>query len=243
MDVETPFARMKLMMSDAAMDRLYGAHVAIFGIGGVGGHTAEALARSGVGELTLVDFDTVSLSNLNRQIIALHSTLGAYKADVMRARILDINPNAIVHSKVMRYCEQTRDELFAPRYDFVVDAIDTVTHKLDLICTAHARQIPIISAMGAGNKFDPTAFTVTDLAKTHDCPLARVMRKELRSRGIEHHPVVFSPEPPQTPRPLSNAVSEGRRSVPGSVAWVPGCAGMILAGEVVRWLTVDTDDK
>lgn len=228
------FSRMKMIISDKALAKLSHAHVAVFGIGGVGGHAAEALVRAGVGELTFVDHDFVSESNINRQIIALHSTVGKPKALVMQERAHDINPDAVVHAKIMRYCAQTRDELFSDTYDYIIDAIDLVTHKLDLICTAHEKNIPIISAMGTGNKLDASAFNVTDISKTHSCPLARIMRKELKKRGVIHHPVVFSEEMPLSPADASDEAPEGRRSTPGSVSWVPGCAGMIMAGHAIR---------
>jgi len=231
---DNAFSRMQMLISDEAMERISNAHVAVFGIGGVGGHAAEALVRAGVGELTFVDHDTVSITNLNRQLIALHSTVGKFKAEVMRDRAMDINPNAKVHARVMRYCSETRDELFASGFDFIIDAIDLVTHKLDLICTAHERNIPIISAMGTGNKLDASAFSVTDLSKTHNCPLARIMRKELKKRGITHHPVVFSEEEPLFPVGDAPDPTVGRRATPGSVSWVPGSAGMIMAGEAIR---------
>ena len=227
------FSRTNMLIGTDAAERLANAHVAVFGIGGVGGHAAEALVRAGIGELTFVDHDSVSVSNLNRQIIALHSTVGRPKAEVMRERALDINPSARIHARVMRYTAETRDEIFSANFSFIIDAIDLVTHKLDLICTAHERGVPIISAMGTGNKLDASAFTVTDLAKTQNCPLARIMRKELKKRGITHHRVVFSEETPLVP----NSIPEEeivRRSTPGSVSWVPGCAGMIMAGAAIR---------
>lgn len=228
------FSRMHMLISDEAAERISKAHVAVFGIGGVGGHAAEALARAGVGELTFIDHDVVSITNINRQITALHSTVGKPKAEVMRNRTLDINPSAIVHAKVIRYCADTRDEIFSVKYDFIIDAIDIVTNKIDLICTAHEKNIPIISAMGTGNKLDASSFSITDISKTQNCPLARIMRKELRYRGIVHHPVVFSEEFPLTPQGEAEDSVPGRRSTPGSVSWVPGCAGMIMAGEAIR---------
>lgn len=231
---ENAFSRTQMLLTDEALERITNSHIAVFGIGGVGGHAAEALVRAGVGELTFVDFDTISITNLNRQIIALRSTVGKYKADVMRDRALDINPDAIIHSVKLRYCDDTREELLTPNYDFIIDAIDTVTHKIDLICTAHERSIPIISAMGTGNKLDASAFGVTDIAKTQNCPLARIMRKELRYRGILHHPVVFSSEEPLCPHTNVDNPDGLRKNTPGSVSWVPGCAGMIMAGHAIR---------
>lgn len=210
-------------------------HVMVLGIGGVGSYCAEALARAGVGKLTLVDNDTVGLTNLNRQLCALHSTLGQYKSDVMAARILDINPQCHVTSMPTLYTETDKDRFFALEPDYIIDAIDTVSSKLSLIETAVQRNIPIISAMGTGNKQDPTQFRICDIAETSNCPLARVMRKELRNRGIVHHMVLFSPEAAITPLPLETP-PPGRRSIPASLSWVPSCAGLMLAGYVVRAL-------
>ena len=231
---ENAFSRTQMLLPEEAIERISKSHIAVFGIGGVGGHAAEALVRAGVGELTFVDFDTISITNINRQIIALNSTVGKFKADVMRERALDINPNAVVHSVKLRYCDETREELLSPHYDFIIDAIDTVTHKIDLICTAHERSIPIISAMGTGNKLDASAFSITDISKTQNCPLARIMRKELRNRGVLHHPVVFSLEEPIAPHTSADNPELIRKNIPGSVSWVPGCAGMIMAGYAIR---------
>lgn len=227
------FARVEMLLGVAAMEKLYGAHVAVFGIGGVGSWCVEALARAGIGTLTLVDHDEVGFTNLNRQIEALHSTVGQEKVQAMKARVLDINPNCTVYAVTARYEAETREEFFAVRYDYIVDAIDLVSCKLDLIQTALEREIPIISALGTGNKLDGSKFQVTDLSKTEGCPLARILRRELSRRGIRHHKVVFSPELPaaseqrETPPP-------GRRSVPASVPWVPPIAGLLLAGEVIK---------
>ena len=233
--MDDPFIRQQMLLGAAAMQRLRDAHVIVFGVGGVGSYAAEGLARAGIGALTLVDSDTVGLSNLNRQLCALHSTLGQYKSDVMAARILDINPDCRVTSMPMLYNEESKETFFAQRYDYIVDAIDLVSCKLSLIRTAKERGIPIISAMGTGNKLDPTRFCITDISKTSGCHLARVMRRELRNRGILHHTVLYSEELPQTPEALE-APPPGRRSIPASVSWVPSCAGLMLAGFVVQEL-------
>ncbi len=233
--MDDPFIRQQMLLGAAAMQRLRDAHVIVFGVGGVGSYAAEGLARAGIGALTLVDSDTVGLSNLNRQLCALHSTLGQYKSDVMAARILDINPDCRVTSMPMLYNEESKETFFAQRYDYIVDAIDLVSCKLSLIRTAKERGIPIISAMGTGNKLDPTRFCITDICKTSGCHLARVMRRELRNRGILHHTVLYSEELPQTPEALE-APPPGRRSIPASVSWVPSCAGLMLAGYVVQEL-------
>lgn len=216
-----------------ALDRLSQAHVMILGIGGVGSYGAEAIARAGVGQITLVDNDTVGLTNLNRQLCALHSTLGKYKSDVMAERIRDINPNCRVTSLPLLYQDDNKETFFSLEPDYIVDAIDLVSCKLSLIQTAKARNIPIISAMGTGNKQDPTRFRICDISETTGCPLARVMRRELRNRGILHHTVLFSDEPAITPIPLE-APPPGRRSIPASLSWVPSCAGLMLAGYVIR---------
>ncbi len=233
--MENPFIRQEMLLGAEAMQRLRQAHVIVFGIGGVGSYVAEGLARAGVGALTLVDSDTVGLSNLNRQLCALHSTLGQYKSDVMAARIRDINPLCRVTSMPTLYREDTKEVFFQERYDYIVDAIDLVSCKLSLIQTAIERGIPIVSAMGTGNKLDPTRFRITDISKTSGCHLARVMRRELRNRGILHHTVLYSEELPKTPADLETP-PPGRRSIPASVSWVPSCAGLMLAGYVVQQL-------
>ncbi len=232
------FLRMEMLLGTESMAALGRAHVAVFGVGGVGSWCAEALARAGVGQITLVDHDTVGITNLNRQIEALHSTLDQPKCTAMSHRILDINPNCRVTPMEAKYTPERRELFFACQYDYIVDAIDLVSCKLDLIQTAIARDIPIISALGTGNKLDPTQFQVADLARTHGCPLARIVRKELGKRGIRHHKVVFSPELPQT-TDQKETPPPGRRSVPASVPWVPPVAGFLLAGEVVKDLTRD----
>lgn len=230
-----PFIRQEMLLGPEVQTRLRASSVIVFGIGGVGSYVCEGLARAGVGSLTLVDNDTVGLSNLNRQLCALHSTLGQYKSDVMAARVRDINPECNVISLPMLYNEETKDRFFTKHFDYIVDAIDFVSCKLSLIETARQRGIPIISAMGTGNKLDPTRFRITDISQTSGCHLARVMRRELRARGIEHHTVLFSEELPATPLPLE-APPPGRRSIPASVSWVPSCAGLMLAGFVVQAL-------
>ncbi len=232
------FVREKMLLGAAAMEKLKASHVAVFGIGGVGSYAAEALARSGVGKLTLVDNDFVSESNINRQIIALHSTIGRPKSEVMAERAKDISPELDVRPIVALYSAETREEFFTEKYDYIIDAIDLVSCKLDLICSAIERGIPIISALGTGNKTDPSQFEITDISKTSQCPLARVVRKELRDRGIQHHRVLYSSEKPIKPLE-EESPPPGRRSVPGSTAWVPSCAGLMLAGDVVLRLVED----
>lgn len=234
--MEQQFLRTEMVLGERAMKRLADSHVAVFGLGGVGSWAVEALARSGIGALTLVDHDDIGLTNLNRQLGALHSTLGQPKAAVLAARVRDINPDCRVTSLVARYEAESRECFFRVHYDYVLDAIDLVSCKLDLIQTALAREIPILSALGTGNKLDPTQFRITDISKTEGCPLARVIRRELRHRGIEHHRVVWSPELPAQTDQSSEVPPPGRRSVPASVAWVPSCAGLMMAGDVVRTL-------
>ncbi len=231
------FSRTELLLGREGMERLARARVAVFGLGGVGGYTVEALVRSGVGTLDLVDSDRVSLTNLNRQILATHRTLGRYKADVARERALEINPEAVVHARRVFYGPDTAGEFDFSQYDYVVDAIDTVTGKLALIQQALEAGTRVISCMGAGNKLDPAAFRVADIYETSVCPLARVMRKELKRQGVRKLKVVYSRELPRNPEgELYQQSLEGevRRQVPGSVAFVPAAAGLILAGEVVR---------
>lgn len=227
--------RAQMLLGSGAMDKLRAAHVAVFGLGGVGSWCAEGLARSGVGELTLIDQDTASRSNINRQLCALESTLDLPKAEVMAARARDINPDITVHTVVGCYTAAERERFFAD-YDYVVDAIDLVSCKVDLIMSCRGRGIPIISALGTGNKRDASLLEITDISKTYGCALARVVRKELRARGVEHHTVVFSPEEPMRPEQLE-APPPGRRSVPGSLVWVPASAGLLLCQHVVTRLT------
>ncbi len=225
--MDETFSRTAILLGDKALERLKASRVAVFGIGGVGGHAAEALARSGVGALDLIDHDTVSPSNLNRQIVALRSTVGRKKVEVMAERIADINPNVNVRIHDTFYLPETAHLFDFSAYDYVVDAIDTVTGKIALVEQAKAVGTPIICAMGAGNKTDPTAFRVADISQTKVCPLAKVMRVELRKRGITDVKVVYSEEPPLVP------LQEG---APGSLAFVPSAAGLMMAGEVVLHL-------
>jgi len=232
---EHPFLRNEMLWGTAAQEKLSRSHVIVFGLGGVGSYTAECLARSGLGELTIVDNDTVSITNRNRQLEALSSTLGQRKTDAVAARLLDINPDLVIHPIFGTYNAENRD-LFFPAgaaYDYIADAIDLVSCKLDLAETAQRLGIPMIMTLGTGNKLDPTALTVTDISKTHGCPLARVMRKELRARGIDHLPVVFSPEEAIQPT-QPEAPPPGRRSVPASNPWVPATAGLLLGSSIVR---------
>lgn len=228
------FSRTELLIGSAGMERLMHSRVAVFGIGGVGGYVVEALARSGVGALDLIDNDTVCLSNLNRQIIATHRTLGWYKVDAAKERILEICPETVVHTYRTFYLPETAGQFDFTQYDYIVDAIDTVTGKLQLIEQAKEAGTPIISSMGAGNKMDPSAFRVADIYQTSVCPLAKVMRRELKKRGIEKLKVVYSTEPARMPSAVPEEQNGFRRQTPGSNAFVPSAAGLILAGEVIR---------
>lgn len=232
------FSRTQILLGVTAMDKLYNTRVAIFGIGGVGGYTAEALARSGIGQLDLVDSDSVSVTNINRQLFATHSTVGKPKVDIAKARLLDINPELIVRTHPVFYTPETADQFDFTQYDYIVDAIDTVTGKLCLAERAFAAGTPIISCMGAGNKLDGTAFQVADISKTTICPLARVMRKELKKRGISHMKVVYSTEEALKPVDAEEeAAAIGKRQIPGSTSYIPGIAGLLLAGEVIKDLS------
>ena len=222
--METQFSRTELLLGTAAIEKLKVSRVAIFGVGGVGGYVTEALARSGIGEFDLIDNDKVALSNINRQIIALHSTIGRSKVEVMKERILDINPNAKITIHECFFLPETKDQFDFSKYDYVVDAVDTVTAKLQIIIQAKQAGVPVISSMGAGNKLDPTAFEVADIYKTSVCPLARVMRQECKKRGIKALRVVYSKEKPVIKTD----------SAPGSCAFVPSAAGLIIAGEVIK---------
>ena len=225
--MENQFLRTEMVLGADGMDALHRSHVAVFGLGGVGSYAVETLVRSGVGELTLIDDDTVALTNLNRQLEALHSTLGQSKAEAIAARCRDINPAVVLHPIVGRYEAAGRERFFDAKYDYILDCIDLVSCKLDLIETALARGIPILSALGTGNKLDPSQLQITDISKTYGCPLARVMRKELKARGILHTRVLpAKPEALEAPPP-------GRRSVPASLTWVPGCGGLMMGGEAV----------
>ena len=226
--------RERMLLGQAAMEKLWRSHVAVIGLGGVGSWCAEALGRSGVGRLTLIDEDCVSLSNINRQLCALSSTLGRSKAQVLEERIKDIDPAIEIKALTARYEAESRDKLLGD-FDFVVDAIDLVSCKIDLIMSCRDRGIPIVSALGTGNKRDAQQLRLDDISRTSGCALARVVRKELRSRGVNHHPVVFSPEEPMLPEQLETP-PPGRRSIPGSLVWVPATAGMLLCQYVVEKL-------
>lgn len=232
------FSRAELLLGEEALEKLRSARVALFGIGGVGSFAAEALARGGVGHITLVDGDTVSITNINRQLIALHSTVGKEKTVVMAERIADISPETEVETYPVVYGAENRDLLDFSTYDYVIDAIDTVTSKLILIEEAKKAGVPVISCMGTGNKFHPERFEVTDISKTSVCPLAKVMRKELKVRGIKNVKVVYSKEEPQKP---AASTETGKRQIPGSLSFVPPVAGLLLAGEVIRHIAGITD--
>ena len=233
--MDEQFLRTRMLLGDEAVSRLQKARVAVFGIGGVGGYTVEALARSGIGQLDLIDNDNVSVSNINRQILATHSTVGLPKVEAAKRRVLDINPACVVRTHQVFYTPETADEFDFTQYDYIVDAIDTVTGKLQLVERANAAGTPIICCMGTGNKLDASAFEVADISKTSMCPLARIMRKELGKRGIKHLKVVYSKEEALTPTGWEEeAAALGKRQIPGSVAFVPGAAGLILAGEVIK---------
>ncbi len=240
------FSRSELLLGTEAMEKLHNTKVALFGVGGVGGYCAEALARAGIGTIHLYDDDTISESNLNRQLVALHSTLGSGKAQTMAQRILDINPDCKVAVFPMFYLPQNANSVDLSRYNYVADCIDTVTAKLELITRCKQQNTPIISALGTGNRIDPTAVICTDISKTHDCPLARIVRKELRHRGINHLDVICSTEQPlaplqpaqaETPETDTRPGSTARRDTPGSLPFVPAAAGLAMASAIVRKLT------
>ena len=234
------FDRTRLLLGEAAMEKLKNSRVAVFGLGGVGGFVVEALARCGVGKLELVDHDTLSETNINRQILALHSTVGMAKAEAAKNRVLDINPRAEVTARQEFYCPDTAASFDFSSYDYVVDAIDTVTGKLALIDAAKKAGVPILCCMGTGNKLDATKFQITDISKTSVCPLARIMRKECAKRGYKDVKVLYSTEDALTPRLTEEDLQEmpeGRRALPGSVAFVPSVAGLLIAAEVVKDLT------
>ena len=233
--MEQSFLRAQAVLGAEAMDVLRRSHVAVLGLGGVGSWCAEALARSGVGALTVMDEDVVSETNINRQCVALHSTLGQPKAEVMAQRIRDIAPDCTVNAVVGRYEAAQRELFFSARYDYIADAIDLVACKLDLICAAIERGVPIISALGTGNKRDASALRICDISKTEGDGLARVVRKELRARGVRHHTVVFSPEQ-SPPAAQMEAPPPGRRSIPGSLVWVPASAGLLMCQHIVTEL-------
>ena len=234
------YSRTRLLLGSEGVDRLRSAHVALFGLGGVGGYAAEALARAGIGHIDLIDNDTVSLTNLNRQMLALHSTLGQYKVDAAAARIKDIDPTIEVRTFKTFYLPETANQFDFTQYDYVLDAIDTVTGKLALMQQARDAGVPIISCMGTGNKLDPTGFKVADISKTSGCALSRVIRKECAKRGIKGVKVVYSEELPlkvendAEEMAQSREAGSSRRSLPGSTPFVPGVAGLIMAGQVIR---------
>ena len=245
------FSRTELLFGKEAMDKLANARVAVFGVGGVGGFTVEALARSGVGTFDIIDDDKVCLTNINRQIIATRKTVGKYKVDVIKERILEINPKAVVNTYQCFYTPETADQFDFSKYTYVVDAIDTVTGKIELVMRAQAAGVPIMSSMGAGNKLDPTKFEVTDIYKTSVCPLAKVMRRELKARRVKKLKVVYSKELVRKPiedmsiscrancicPPGAERKCTDRRQIPGSTAFVPSVAGLIIAGEVIKDIT------
>ena len=233
--------RTRMLLGEDALTLLKRTHVAVFGIGGVGGFAVEALARAGIGEFTLIDHDTVAESNINRQIVATTRTIGCYKTEVMKQRILDINPEAVVHLYECFYLPgESEDMMPLSRYDYVVDAIDTVTAKLALAMEADRVQVPIISCMGTGNKLHPEMLEIADIYKTSECPLAKVMRRELKNRHIKKLKVIYSRERPIRPEP--QILEKGRRITPGSVSFVPSVAGLLIAGEVIRDLSIQTND-
>ena len=234
MKVKEEHIRSAMLLGENGIKKLTAAKVAVFGVGGVGGYVCEALARAGVGELHLFDNDVVSLSNINRQIIALHSTVGRPKVEVMRERILDINPDCKVVTHQVFYLPENADDFPLSDFDYVADAIDTVSAKIELAVRCTAAGMPLISAMGTGNKLDATRFVVTDLSKTSGCPLARVMRRELKARGIGHLKVVYSTE--EAKKPISLTEEEGARIPPASLPFVPPVAGLLMAGEIIRTL-------
>lgn len=247
----TQFSRTELLLGKEAMERLSNARVAVFGIGGVGGYVCEALVRSGIGTFDLIDDDKVCLTNLNRQIIATRKTVGKYKTEVMKERIMDINPKAVVNIHNCFFLPENADEFPFEKYDYVVDAVDTVTAKIAIIMKAKEKNVPVISSMGAGNKLDASMFRVTDIYKTKVCPLAKVMRRELKKRGVKKLKVVYSEELPTRPLedmsiscrnhcicpPGAQHKCTERRDIPGSVAFVPSVAGLIIAGEVIKDLS------
>lgn len=228
------FSRTRRLLGVEALEKLRNSTVAVFGLGGVGGAAVEALARCGVGKLVLIDNDTVAMSNVNRQIIALESTVGMYKTDAAKARILEINPDCRVETRRCFFLPENSAEFDFGEYDHVADAVDTVTAKIEIILKAKAAGVPVISSMGTGNKLDPTKLTVTDIYDTTVCPLARIMRRELRKRGVTELKVVYSEEPPVPADDDGGDAQPGRRSVPGSVSFVPPVAGMIMASEIIK---------
>lgn len=232
--MENQFERTEMLIGEKAVEKLKKSRVAVFGIGGVGGHIAEALVRAGIGEIDVIDRDVVSMSNINRQIIALNSTVGLPKTEVFKERALDINPDVKVNCHNVFFMPDTSDMFDFSKYDYVADAIDTVTGKIEIIMKAQKAGVKVISSMGTGNKLDPTLFEVTDIYKTSVCPLARVMRRELKNRGVKHLKVVYSKE-----EAIKTNITENGKSVPGSISFVPSVAGLIIAGEIIKDLTAD----
>ncbi len=238
--INEQFERTRLLLGDDGMKKLKNCRVAVFGVGGVGGHLAEALVRSGVGEIDLIDDDTVSVSNINRQAIATLSTVGKVKVEAAKEKFLDINAECKINTHQKFFTPETADDFDFSQYDYVADAIDTVIGKIELVMRCNAAGVPIISSMGAGNKLDPTKFEVTDIHKTETCPLARVMRRELKKRGIKKLKVVYSKEPAITPLELvEEKGNHQKRQTPGSIAFVPSVAGLIMAGEIIKDLIKD----
>ena len=230
------FTRSMMMLGEQALEKLEKAHIAIIGLGGVGSYAAEAVARAGAGEITLLDGDCVSVSNINRQLCALETTVGQRKTQVTAERLSLINPEARLHTLDIIYSAETSDMLFSLSPDFIIDCIDTVSAKTELICQAAQHKVPIISALGTGNKTDPTQLEFADIYSTSVCPLARAMRRELKKRGVAAHRVLYSRE-----QPYKEVVSENGRHAPGSVSWVPGCAGLLLAGDAVKFIVSRPD--
>lgn len=230
--METEFSRTELLLGKEALQTLAAKRVAVFGVGGVGGFACEALARSGIGTLDLFDKDTVSISNLNRQIIATYDTIDTYKVDAMKNRIMSINKHAVVNTHPVFYLPENANDYDFSEYDYVIDAVDTVTAKLEIVMQAKKAGVPVISAMGAGNKLDPTRFEVADIKNTSVCPLAKVMRKELKKRGIDGLKVVYSKEQPLVPK--YEVKPDTRKVAPGSVAFIPSVVGLIIASEVIK---------
>ena len=228
------FTRTAMLIGEESVEKLSSVHIAVFGIGGVGGYVTEALARCGVGECDLIDNDTVNITNINRQIIATHDTLGRFKTEVMRERILSINPEAKVNVYNTFYLPENSAEFDFTKYDYIVDAVDTVTAKIEIIMNAKKAAIPIISSMGTGNKLDPTRFEIADIYKTTVCPLAKVMRRELKKRGVDRLKVLYSKE-----EPIKQQAEDGKKPTPASISFVPSAAGLIIAGEVIKELTYE----
>ena len=228
------YERLKLLIGEEGLNKLKNSHVAVFGVGGVGGYVCEALVRSGIGQIDLIDHDTVSESNLNRQIIALHSTIGKLKVDVLKERLLDIDPKVKVNTYPVFFLPENADDFDFAGYDYVIDAVDTVTAKIEIILKAKEYNVPVISSMGTGNKLDPSRLEVSDIYKTEMCPLAKVMRKEMKKRGVKKLKVVYSREKPIDVDCSNMKLPEGKRSIPGSTAFVPPAAGLLIASEVVK---------